>query len=638
MEWLTYLLKVSTCLGLFYALYHFFFQKLTFFSLNRFYLLSTMLLSFLIPVLQVQLKSDAPQPLATVGYTSESSMEVFPRANARPLPDGQMSASLPIRPVVTAPELNWVNILGTVYFGVALTILLVLLLQVATLLWYSRKVVAVVGPLKIVQKTGRFTNCSFLNYVFIDQQELDEDILTAVMHHESVHAARYHSADKILLGICKALLWFSPPIYFFGRALEQTHEYEADKETSSLLGNTIYANLLLTLAVSSRHAPLVHSFVKNPVKERIKMLFTNQSKNMKKLTYLSFVPAGLALLWLFGVQIVYAEIKASAADNLSISQKLAVPRSIPLSAALTGGKEAAFSKQPLPATKEEPDAQVRLIDNVELGENPAVFIDGKEYPCEILTRISPACMSLGKFSYRKAEISTWKNEITYATKAEIETAKIRIRMKAQGRFYSRYPVTLYGHKQDEILVRFGTSFAQASFPKGYRIALSIDGEIFSEKQALKMSGNPAYNVTGINYGYTKDDPELFSKYGDQYDLILQFENEDINTTRQRPGVTRGSSTVISESGDEKFEYRATDSVVYSKDKQYITLFGNAKIINGKRSTLNGDKIQFDAKTRTAIVQNASVTFQGRKNAVECALLKIDIDQGTYEVLSGMPDF
>jgi hypothetical protein len=635
MEWLIYLLKVSTCMGLFYTLYHQLLQKLTFFSFNRFYLLATLVISFLIPVLQLQLRSDRPAPL------TEKAQVITPAAV---VPQGNFKAfqthTETFQSASKVQNTDWTDVLGKCYWAITSTIFIVLLVQIATLLWHSRKVVRIVGRLRIVQKTGGFTNCSFLYYVFIDQQKLDKEALAAIMHHEGVHAAYYHSLDKMLIGICKALLWFSPPVYFYAKALEQVHEYEADRETSSVIGSTVYANLLLSLAVntSGSSTPLVHSFVKNPVKERIKMLFTNPSKNMKKLTYLTLVPAGLALVALFGVQVVYAESKINFTNPFKDQRRVEERALLPVTAKTAEGKVLPGKKQALPKTEETPESPLRLIDNMFLGEDPAVFIDGKKYPAEILTRISPACMKSAVMSLNKAEIFTRNNQIEYATKAEIETAKIRRRMKAQARFYNRYPVTLYGRKQDEILVRFGSSFTQASFPKGCRIALSIDGKIFSEKQAEKMSGNYAYNMTGVKYAYTEDDPELFRKYRDQYDLILQFRNRDADSTAQSATVTRGSAINISEGYAGKFEYSAKDSTLYSADKRFITLFGNAKIINGDRSTLSGDKIKFDAKTRTATVQNASFIFEGTKKAVEAAFLKVDIDKGIYKRLSEITDF
>lgn len=83
--------------------------------------------------------------------------------------------------------------------------------------------------------------------------------------------------------MAKAIMWFNPVIYLWDKALEQTHEYEADEATANQFGSKDYASLLLKLAVSESQTALVHNFVKSPIKERIKMLFNTKSKKMKKI-------------------------------------------------------------------------------------------------------------------------------------------------------------------------------------------------------------------------------------------------------------------------------------------------------------------------------------------------------------------
>ncbi|RZK51412.1 MAG: N-acetylmuramoyl-L-alanine amidase, partial [Pedobacter sp.] len=161
-----------------------------------------------------------------------------------------------------------------------------------------------INGLKIVAKSSGFTNCSFFNYVFIDNENISDAELQVLLKHEAVHAKQFHSADKMLLMLAKAILWFNPIIYLYDKALEQAHEYEADEATSKSFGTEQYASLLLKLAIAKSEMPLVHNFVKSPIKARIKMLFNSKSKNMKKLMYLLALPVGLGLLWGFTVDVV----------------------------------------------------------------------------------------------------------------------------------------------------------------------------------------------------------------------------------------------------------------------------------------------------------------------------------------------
>ena len=53
MNALIYLLQVSACTAIFYLFYHLLLHRLTFFTINRWYLLATIFLSFIIPVLTI---------------------------------------------------------------------------------------------------------------------------------------------------------------------------------------------------------------------------------------------------------------------------------------------------------------------------------------------------------------------------------------------------------------------------------------------------------------------------------------------------------------------------------------------------------------------------------------------------------
>ncbi len=204
-----------------------------------------------------------------------------------------------------ATEIDW-NMIGFyAYLSITAMLLLVCVWRLFALLKYAQGFKQIDG-LKLISKTEGFTNCSFFNYVFIDDQ-LNESELQVLLRHERVHVQQFHSIDKMLLMLFKVLFWFNPVIYLFDNAVEQNHEYEADEITSSGCGSETYANLLLKLAVAKSDMPLIHNFVKSPIKDRIKMLFNSKSKNMKKLTYLLALPVVFGLVWLFAVEVVYAQ-------------------------------------------------------------------------------------------------------------------------------------------------------------------------------------------------------------------------------------------------------------------------------------------------------------------------------------------
>jgi len=298
MEWLTYLLKVTACTVLFFGFYLVVLRKLTFFKINRFYLLATLLLSFIIPALQFEIKRE----ITTVETEAPVNIPEIKPATQAPV---QL-----IQPIVVKyqPEvrtkIDWMVVVYYVYGTTASLLLLVCLWRLFSLLKHTNRYTKNGDGLKLITKTEGFTNCSFFNYVFINDENLSTADLSILLKHEQVHARQYHSIDKIVLMVFKAVLWFNPVVYLYDKALEQIHEYEADEITSTDFGNQEYANLLLKLAISKSDVPLIHNFVKSPIKDRIKMLFHAKSKNMKKLTYLMALPILLGLVYGFTVNYV----------------------------------------------------------------------------------------------------------------------------------------------------------------------------------------------------------------------------------------------------------------------------------------------------------------------------------------------
>jgi len=297
---LIYLLKVSACTALFFGFYIVVLRKLTFFKINRFYLLTTLILSFIIPALQFEVKREI-----TVAETEAA-------VNIPEIKPANQATTKFIQPVVVEYEpevykLDWMMVIYYAYSIVASLLLLLCLWRLFSLLKHTNRYIKNRDGLKLVIKTKGFTNCSFFNYVFIDDANLSAMDLSVLLKHEQVHSRQYHSIDKVVLMMFKCILWFNPIVYLYDNALEQVHEYEADEITSLDFGNRAYANLLLKLAVIKSDMPLIHNFVKSPIKNRIKMLFHSKSKNMKKLIYLLVLPVVVGLFWLFAVQIVYAQ-------------------------------------------------------------------------------------------------------------------------------------------------------------------------------------------------------------------------------------------------------------------------------------------------------------------------------------------
>lgn len=299
-EIIYYLLKVSICLGLFFGSYMLFLKKLSFFKTNRVYLLATLLLSFVIPSLRFERNADIAPDHFLNGYNP-----------------AEQFTSRSLEPITLNNELNPLPV-SELFFHLYLLVTIILLcrgvFKVYQLISYTSGDFVRIEDLKVIYKNAGFVNCSFFNYVFIDKSSLTAGEMQILLKHEQVHARQFHTFDKLILLICKALFWFNPIIYWYEKALEEVHEFEADTITANVFSADIYAHLLIELATKKVSNPALHSFSKHPLKARITMLFATASTTRMKWSYLTILPLIICLSWLFAFKVPDVSLE-KAADN-----------------------------------------------------------------------------------------------------------------------------------------------------------------------------------------------------------------------------------------------------------------------------------------------------------------------------------
>jgi len=505
MEWLSYLLEVSVCMAFFYAFYFIALRKLSFFSFSRYYLLSSLIASLLIPTLQMKIESRVN--LQQHVSTTDSPIKMNHTSS---------KASTLQQRVVGSTDYKWLDFLPLVYWLAVMGCFVALSCRFIHLARQFRKPDDRLGQLKIVYKSTGFTNCSFFNYVFVDHHSLSTDELDVILRHESIHAKKFHSLDKVFIQV---ILWFNPFVYLFGKALEEMHEYEADQEASSAVGNTFYAKILLSIAIQKHHPALLHSFVRDQVKARINMLFTNQSKNMKKLMYLFALPMGLGLVALFGVEVVYAKPVTALSKSVEITRIKDKPED-KLQKVQTPVKTVKSSIVISPQEKDQDT--IRMIGR-DLGLNPKVTIDGTNYPSDILTRISPRCIYTTSGSADGINITTHGNKIEYATKTDIENVKTEINAEKSTAPYIRYTLKNEGgEKFDRVKIRTKSGSASLDLPKNAKVLILIEGKIHSEKDAAKLNPADLEGMTTINASGSLSN---YAQYGTDYHGVIEIKKE-----------------------------------------------------------------------------------------------------------------
>lgn len=274
---INYIIEASVCLACFYSIYWLFLRREKLLSLNRFYLLTTALVSLILPLLNFDV-----------------SLNIFPQSTSL----GQPVLSEAIGNTTTTSNDSPLLSIGLVYgIGLAVALLLLVIKVVSAKRRIGQKISLKTRPIEITETDG-LAAYSFLNTIFIGKDinknaELKEHIIA----HESAHIEGMHSLDLFFFEVLKCLFWFNPFSYLYSKSAKLQHEYIADQHALEMTSPASYQRSLLELTLSQVNSSLISNFNEHPIETRLKMIQKLNSNVMNKLKTLFAVPV-LALLFI----------------------------------------------------------------------------------------------------------------------------------------------------------------------------------------------------------------------------------------------------------------------------------------------------------------------------------------------------
>lgn len=280
MNWLYYLLEANLYLAVFYGVYYLFLRNDTHYSLSRAYLLTTTIVSFIIPVLQL-------------GFLKPVELQLTIS------PSFSQAQTTPIHytiPPVEAVSFTWQDGLIWVYLLGVATLFVVFSVKIYQLFKLTRAANTQTDhDYKLIYLDDSNTAFSFFNFLFIGTRASGTD---TIIQHELVHIRQKHSVDIVFMELLKIFNWFNPFIYLLQNSLKTLHEYIADERTATNANDVIgYSTFLVNNAYGLGGSSITHSFFNyNLLKKRIIMLNQQRSGSLARLKYLLAVPICAGLL------------------------------------------------------------------------------------------------------------------------------------------------------------------------------------------------------------------------------------------------------------------------------------------------------------------------------------------------------
>ena len=293
-----YLLHSSILLAGLVIFYWLFLRKETFFALNRWTFVFSIILSLLLPLLNVpaSMSLRGGEDLATSAL--DNIENVFPLNQAESIATDQTDAAKTVdAPIaepatVTANSWSWSQLIFGIYIIGVLIFLVVFLVQILVLLTRKYNLNSVkTGKYTIVELIKEEEPYSFMNTIFINPNIYSPETYEQIIEHEKLHIDQAHFVDKFLAEFTLIIFWFNPFAWMLRSVIGKNLEFLTDQ---TLLKNGMekesYQLSLLKVSVSTKPFNMVNSYNNSFLKNRILMMNSKNSSIASTWKYLFILP------------------------------------------------------------------------------------------------------------------------------------------------------------------------------------------------------------------------------------------------------------------------------------------------------------------------------------------------------------
>ncbi len=261
-----YIIKSVFSLSIFYLGYSLFLNRSANFNVNRIYLLFSLIASFILPHININISSAEINPVANVLLSTVN------------ISDNTLSQ------VVTSQVQLWAVIIK-IYFAGLTFFLLRFILKLSQIIFIILKngVIDFRGQ-KVVFTSQQISPFSFFNFIFISKNSKTLDYFNKIFIHEKAHVSQHHSIDIVVVELLTIVQWFNPIAWMYKRSLQSVHEFLADRYVLNHDGDTLnYQKILFSQATGLAYNSIVNNFNKSLLKKRLVMMKKKESKKWSSL-------------------------------------------------------------------------------------------------------------------------------------------------------------------------------------------------------------------------------------------------------------------------------------------------------------------------------------------------------------------
>jgi hypothetical protein len=269
-----YLIKSSIALTILYTFYWLLLRNETYFGWNRIYLISSIFISLISPLINIT---------------------IFEKAGA--------SIGNIIQPVIVSTQIGAIrenhslSILSIIYISGAVFFTLKFLSKLSQIYYmYYRFQKVQYNGFRAVLVDGNISPFTFFSILFLSRTDYEKGDITEIVVHEKAHKEQLHSLDVILLEITTIIQWFNPFLWLIRIALKSEHEFIADsKVLEKGYDKVAYQTLLFEKSLGVIGLGVTNNFNYSLLKNRLKMMTIKKSNSAAIVKYIFALPLLLSI-------------------------------------------------------------------------------------------------------------------------------------------------------------------------------------------------------------------------------------------------------------------------------------------------------------------------------------------------------
>jgi bla regulator protein BlaR1 len=304
-----FLFKVNIALVLFCLGYYLVLRHLTFYTLNRIYLVIAILFSTLYPNINLS------------GFMQNHQQLTGPVQNV--ILNWKAPAENFVKPLYQPNYWQWVELIfwaGVVLFAMRLIMQLFSLYKL-----YRQSKPGQVHDHNVRLIRDDISPFSFWRSIYINPTKLSPAVLKNVLEHEQVHVSEWHTLDILLAELSTIFYWFNPGVWLIKKAVRENIEFITDRKILQKgTDSKQYQYSLVSVSLATASNTIVNHFNISTIKKRIIMMNAKRSSGYNLTRYVFLVPAVVALLLVFSLSKAATKkglhtFKAIAADITNIT-------------------------------------------------------------------------------------------------------------------------------------------------------------------------------------------------------------------------------------------------------------------------------------------------------------------------------